>query len=55
MLANGFLGVQQGICWSCAVLMMVDRADAAHKSVAVGLNETAGYTASAVWREARRA
>mmetsp|Transcript_19589 Transcript_19589/g.44457 ORF Transcript_19589/g.44457 Transcript_19589/m.44457 type:complete len:401 (+) Transcript_19589:686-1888(+) len=47
--SNVLLGIMQGICWSLMIFYMVDYAGPANRALAVGLNETAGYTAVAVF------
>eukprot|EP00397_Hematodinium_sp_SG-2012_P003812 GEMP01003821.1.p1 GENE.GEMP01003821.1~~GEMP01003821.1.p1 ORF type:complete len:560 (+),score=147.25 GEMP01003821.1:94-1680(+) len=47
--SNVFLGIQQGLCWSLTIFMMVDYAGAENRGLAVGLNETMGYTAIAIF------
>jgi len=41
--ANGLLGINQGLCWSAAVMMNLDLAGPRRRGFAVGLNEGAGY------------
>lgn len=41
--ANVLLGVNQGLCWSMAVVMKVDIAGEKRRGLALGLNEFAGY------------
>ena len=48
VLANILLGVQQGLCWSAAVIMKVDLAGPAGRGRATGMNEFAGYLAMAL-------
>jgi MFS family permease len=48
VLANVFLGVQQGLCWSTAVVMKIDLAGPKQRGLAMGLNEFAGYGAVAL-------
>ena len=43
VLANVFLGVNQGLCWSMTVVMKIDLAGPAQRGLALGLNEFAGY------------
>lgn len=43
LLANVLLGVNQGLCWSMAVVMKVDIAGEKRRGLALGLNEFAGY------------
>jgi len=45
ILANVLLGVNQGLCWSMAVVMKVDVAGEKRRGLAMGLNEFAGYGA----------
>jgi MFS family permease len=41
--ANVLLGINQGLCWSMAVVMKIDLAGPKQRGLAVGLNEFAGY------------
>lgn len=43
--ANVLLGINQGLCWSMAVVMKIDLAGPNQRGLAVGLNEFAGYLA----------
>jgi MFS family permease len=43
VLANLFLGVNQGLAWSMTVVMKIDLAGPARRGLALGLNESAGY------------
>jgi MFS family permease len=43
VVANIFLGVNQGLAWSMTVVMKVDLAGPARRGLALGLNESAGY------------
>jgi MFS family permease len=43
--ANILLGINQGLCWSAAVIMKIDLAGARQRGLAMGLNEFAGYLA----------
>lgn len=45
VLANVLLGINQGLCWSMAVVMKVDIAGERRRGLALGLNEFAGYAA----------
>jgi MFS family permease len=45
--ANVLLGVNQGLCWSTAVVMKIDLVGPARRGLALGLNEAAGYVAAA--------
>jgi MFS family permease len=46
--ANILLGVNQGLCWSAAVIMKVDLVGPVGRGRATGLNEFAGYLAMAL-------
>ncbi|MHB8628837.1 MAG: MFS transporter [Aggregatilineales bacterium] len=46
--ANILLGINQGLCWSAAVIMKIDLAGPAGRGRATGLNEFAGYLAMAL-------
>jgi len=46
--ANVFLGVNQGLCWSMAVIMKIDLAGPKRRGLATGINEFAGYIAVAL-------
>ena len=46
--ANILLGVNQGLCWSIAVVMKIDLVGPNKRGLAMGLNEFAGYIAVAV-------
>jgi MFS family permease len=43
--ANILLGINQGLCWSTAVIMKIDLAGSRQRGLAMGLNEFAGYVA----------
>lgn len=43
--ANVLLGINQGLCWSAAVIMKIDLAGPKQRGLAAGLNEFAGYVA----------
>ena len=43
--ANALLGINQGLCWSTAIVMKVDLAGPKRRGLATGLNEFAGYLA----------
>jgi MFS family permease len=45
LVANGLLGVSQGLAWSTTVIMKIDLVGPAHRGLAMGLNEFAGYVA----------
>src|SRR6185295_5606723 len=47
LLANVFLGINQGLCWSTTVVMKIDLVGPANRGLAMGLNEFAGYFALA--------
>jgi len=48
ILANVFLGVNQGLAWSMTVNMKIDLVGPLRRGLAMGLNEAAGYGALAV-------
>src|SRR5207245_8600734 len=48
ILANVFLGVNQGLAWSMTVNMKIDLVGPVRRGLAMGLNEAAGYGALAV-------
>jgi MFS family permease len=41
--ANVLLGINQGLCWSSALIMMVDVAGPRRRGMAIGINEFSGY------------
>ena len=43
--ANVLLGLNQGLCWSMTVVMMIDIVGPRRRGLAMGLNECAGYVA----------
>ena len=43
VLANAFLGISQGLCWSMTVVMKLDLVSPRRRGLVVGLNEFAGY------------
>ena len=43
--ANVLLGINQGLCWSTAVVMKMDLAGPRQRGLAIGLNESSGYLA----------
>ena len=43
--ANVLLGINQGLCWSAAVIMKMDLAGPARRGLAMGINEASGYLA----------
>src|SRR5207247_59618 len=43
VVANLFLGANQGLAWSMTVVMKIDLAGPVRRGLAVGLNESAGY------------
>ena len=51
LVANGFLGISQGLTWSTTVIMKIDLVGPARRGLAMGLNEFAGYVAlaAAAW------
>lgn len=48
IVANVFLGINQGLAWSTAVIMKIDLAGPKQRGLAMGLNEFAGYLAVAL-------
>jgi MFS family permease len=48
VLANVFLGINQGLAWSTNVIMKIDLAGEKDRGLAMGLNEFAGYLAVAI-------
>jgi MFS family permease len=48
VVANVFLGVNQGLAWSTTVNMKIDLVGPARRGLAMGLNEAAGYGAVAL-------
>ncbi len=46
--ANLLLGLNQGLCWSTAVIMKIDLAGPRRRGLAMGLNEFSGYGAVAL-------
>jgi MFS family permease len=48
VVANVFLGANQGLAWSMTVMMKIDLAGPARRGLALGLNESAGYLGVAV-------
>jgi MFS family permease len=46
--ANILLGINQGLCWSTAVVMKIDLVGPQKRGLAMGLNEFAGYLAVAL-------
>src|SRR5205814_2710788 len=48
ILANVFLGINQGLAWSMTVNMKIDLVGPVRRGLAMGLNEAAGYGALAV-------
>ena len=47
LVANGLLGLSQGLTWSTTVIMKIDLAGPRRRGLAMGLNEFAGYGAVA--------
>ncbi|MCZ7571998.1 MAG: MFS transporter [Ardenticatenaceae bacterium] len=45
VLANGLLGINQGLCWSTTVIMKIDLVGPRQRGLAMGLNEASGYGA----------
>jgi MFS family permease len=48
IVANVFLGINQGLTWSTTVIMKIDLAGRERRGLAMGLNEAAGYGAVAI-------
>lgn len=48
IVANFFLGINQGLAWSANVIMKIDLAGQKDRGLAMGLNEFAGYLAVAI-------
>ncbi|HSJ24108.1 MAG TPA: MFS transporter [Longimicrobiales bacterium] len=48
IVANLFLGINQGLAWSATVIMKIDLVGPKRRGLAMGLNEFAGYLAVAV-------
>jgi Arabinose efflux permease len=49
LLANVFLGLNQGLAWSTTVLMKIDLVGEKNRGFAMGLNEFAGYLAVSIF------
>jgi MFS family permease len=47
LVANGLLGISQGLTWSTTVIMKIDLVGPERRGLAMGLNEFAGYIAVA--------
>jgi len=45
--ANILLGLNQGLCWSTAIIMKIDLVGPRRRGLAIGLNESSGYLAVA--------
>ena len=48
IVANVFLGINQGLTWSTAVIMKIDLVGPRRRGLAMGMNECAGYLAVAL-------
>ncbi len=48
ILANVFLGINQGLAWSSTVMMKIDLVGEKQRGFAMGLNEFSGYLAVAI-------
>lgn len=48
ILANVFLGINQGLAWSSTVVMKIDLVGEKQRGLAMGLNESVGYMAVAI-------
>ncbi|MCZ2481690.1 MFS transporter [Aquirufa nivalisilvae] len=49
ILANVFLGINQGLAWSSTVVMKIDLVGDKQRGLAMGINESAGYLAVALF------
>ncbi len=49
ILANVFLGINQGLAWSSTVVMKIDLVGEKQRGLAMGINESAGYIAVALF------
>lgn len=49
ILANVFLGINQGLAWSSTVVMKIDLVGDKQRGLAMGINESAGYLAVAIF------
>jgi MFS family permease len=47
LIANGLLGISQGLTWSATVIMKIDLVGSERRGLAMGVNEFAGYGAVA--------
>jgi MFS family permease len=47
-IANAFLGINQGLCWSTTVIMKIDLVGPRRRGFAMGVNEFAGYAVLAL-------
>jgi MFS family permease len=47
LVANGLLGISQGLTWSTTVIMKIDLVGSKQRGLAMGVNEGAGYVALA--------
>ena len=48
VVANLILGINQGLCWTATILMMIDVMGPKRRGLAAGLNEFGGYSGVAV-------
>lgn len=48
VVANGLLGINQGLTWSTTVIMKIDLVGPRQRGLAMGFNEAAGYSAVAI-------
>jgi MFS family permease len=48
IVANIFLGINQGLAWSSTIMMKLDLVGNKHRGLAMGLNESAGYMSVAL-------
>ena len=49
--SNIFLGIQQALVWSTTIFIMIDYLGQENSGIAVGINETIGYTTIAIMTE----
>ena len=46
--ANLLLGINQGLCWTATILMMMDLMGVSRRGLSTGLNESVGYSGVAI-------
>ena len=47
--SNLFLGIHQGLCWSVCIFVLLDISGPQNRAFAIGISETSGYTAVAIF------